>query len=103
MYIGCASLLYYGAYIIYTKGGWYSFKGQHYISYEGLRGPITILNIIMGTMFLYVALVKYDSPKENFICSQCENVIESKKGSNIICSKCKIPLENLSGYYERNK
>ena len=87
-------------YEVYAKGGWWSAKSQMFVNYEGIRGPIASLFVIMGTMALYLAFKK--NKICDYICIECQHVEENLIGANVKCSKCGSDMEELDGFYSRH-
>ncbi len=86
-------------YEIYRKGGWWSWKSQMFINYEGMRGPITVLFILIGLMALFLAFKKNTICEH--ICVSCQHVEEKKIGVKHTCSRCGSNMEELKGFYSR--
>lgn len=82
----------------------YDSKHQFYYDFNEIRLPFGGFLIVIGSLFLILALKKKSKEFEPkfLICAKCLKPLHLHAVKNNKCPECEGELENLEGFYDRH-
>lgn len=83
----------------------YSTKYSMVFDFSGIKYPLSLSAIAIGSYCVYVGARAYYSDEymvDTWICPKCEELFKFAEKDKHYCSKCDISLERLEGFYDRH-